>query len=167
MAKRATGLAKGPAITAGQIKKIHALLHATCIDDATYRAMLFNSFRASSSKEMTYFQAESLIQDLEAKAISAGVWEKRTASKKFEEWGRRRGGMATPPQLRKIEAMWEDVSRAETAEERKSALRSFLMRVAKVSDLRFLDSEAAGKVINALNAMQKKMEKPARSKKAV
>lgn len=167
MAKTATGPAKGPAITAGQIKKIHALLHAMRVDDATYRAILFSSFRVDSSKELNYFQAESLIQDLEAKAISAGVWEKRTASKKFEEWGRRRGGMASPPQLRKIEAMWEDVSRAETLEDRKKALRSFLTRVAKVSDLRFLDSEGAGKVINALTAMQNKQGKSATRKKAV
>lgn len=144
------------AITMGQVKKIHSLLHAMGIDDATYRTLLFNSFRANSSKELNYFQAESLIQDLEAKAISAGVWEKRTTSKKFEEWGHRRGGMATPPQLRKIEALWKEVSRATDPEERKNALRSFLERVAKASDLRFLDMERASKVINALKRMKKR-----------
>ena len=165
MAKRATNPVKSAGITGGQITKIHALTGAMKLDDGVYRTILSTRFRVESSKGLNYFQAENLIQDLEAKAISAGVWEKRTESKKFEEWGRRQGGMASAPQLRKIEAMWKDVSRAETPEERKKGLRSFLERIAKVSDLRFLDMDGAGKIITALVAIQRRQEKSAPSEK--
>ena len=170
MAKRTTASTKAPEITGGQIKKIHAIKGCLGLDNDTYRALLSASFRVASSKELNYFQAEGLIQDLESKAVSAGVWEKRAEPRKYEEWGNRHGGMATPPQLRKIEAMWQGLSRAPDQDSRNKALRAFLQRVAKVSDLRFLDQEGATKVINAMNAMAKvsrKKAKPATNEDAI
>jgi hypothetical protein len=62
--------------------------------------------------------------------------------------------------------MWADNSRVPDAEGRKKALRAFILRVAGVSDLRFLDDEGAGKVLNALGAMDRKRQGGA-AKKAV
>jgi hypothetical protein len=148
---------KKTAITKAQIKMIHCLKSALEIDDPTYREILDTWFQVGSSKDLTAAQAETLIRELKEKAVSAGVWEQRPVrKKKFDEWEGRRGDMASPPQLRKIEVMWSEVSRIEDPEGRKKALRSFLERIAKVSDLRFLDFEGAGKVINALNSMRKR-----------
>jgi hypothetical protein len=148
---------KTASITKNQIKLVHSLKSALQLDDPTYRSILDEWFKVTSSKELTMTQAEVLIRELKDIAVRAGVWEQRPArQKKFDEWDGRRGNIATPPQLRKIEAMWQDVSRIEEPECRKKALRSFLERVAKVSDLRFLDFEGAGKVINALNSMRKR-----------
>ncbi|MBK5274592.1 MAG: regulatory protein GemA [Desulfuromonadales bacterium] len=163
-------------ITAAQIKKIHVLKGSLALDNDTYRAMLAEQFRVASSKELSSIQATAFITDLEQKAVAAGLWEKRNTFpakgtrrnqvKKFEDLEARRGNMASPAQLRKIEAQWSDVTRAETPETRKKALRHFLERVAKISDLRFLDAAGAGKVINALTVMQRQVE-PGKRKKAV
>lgn len=155
-------------ITAGQIKKIHALKGALAMDDDTYRAVLAGQFNTTSSKNLTADQAHNLIADLEQKAVAGGKWEQRAGrQKKFDDLDSRSGAMASPPQLRKIEAQWAEVTRATTPEDSKRALRHFLERLAKVSDLRFLDALGAGKVINALTVMQKKAGVPAQRKKAV
>jgi len=147
---------KGAAITGRQIKQVHVLKNCLGLDDPTYRTVLREGFRVDSSKQLNTVQADLLIRDLELKAVAAGVFEQRPGRrKKFEDLSGR-GGMATPAQLRKIEAMWQDVSRASDPEQRRKALRSFVERVAKSSDLRFLDQDGAGKVINAL----KKMSQP-------
>jgi hypothetical protein len=144
-------------ITKAQIKIVHSLKNALRLDDPIYREILDTWFQVGSSKDLTAAQAETVIRELKGMAVSSGVWEERSArKKKFDEWENRRGAMATPPQLRKIEAMWQEVSRIEEPEGRKKALRSFLERIAKVSDLRFLDFEGAGKVINALTSMRKR-----------
>jgi hypothetical protein len=58
--------------------------------------------------------------------------------------------MATAEQLALIEELWERISRSP---DKPKALRTFLLARFKVSDLRFLEAETAGKVINAMKAM--------------
>lgn len=141
-------------ITAAQIKKIHALKTALGFDDGLYRFILSNSFGVTSSKDLNSIQAGGLIEIMEAKAVECGSWERSgDKPKKFSALASR-CNMASPEQLRKIEAQWAEVSRV-PPEEREKALRRFVYRIAKVSALRFLDQEGAGKVINALTAMQK------------
>jgi hypothetical protein len=148
---------KNASITKAQIKVVHSLKSALQLDDPTYRAILGEWFQVGSSKDLSSAQAEVMIRELKEIAVSAGVWEQRPArKKKFDEFEGRRGGMATPAQLRKIDVMWKEVSRVTEPEGRKNALRAFLERVVKISDPRFLNSEAAGKVINALNSMRKR-----------
>lgn len=141
-------------ITAVQVKKIHALKNAMDIDDDLYRFILGDMFQVASSKELDKHQAGRLIEEMEAKAVELGRWERRPDKRERFRNLARRAGMASPEQLRKIEAMWSEVSRVPQPEERTKALRHFIERVAKVSDLRFLDIEGAGKVLNALKAMQ-------------
>lgn len=57
-----------------QIKLIHTLKGALCLDDATYRDILAG-YGVASSKALSSLQAARLIHDLEAKAIAAGVWK--------------------------------------------------------------------------------------------
>lgn len=159
-----------PPITQQQIKRLHTLKNALGMDDATYRAALDNAAGVTTSKDLTISQAAGLIDDWQSKAQKAGVWERRTPRpKKFDDLDSRRGvvAMATPPQMRMIEGIWSDVSRATDPEARKTALRHFINRVAKVSDLRFLDRDGATAVINALVAMQKSGQKQEPRKKAV
>jgi len=137
-----------------QVKKIHALKSALQWDEETYRAVLCDGFGVTTSKELSTVQAGLLIRNLESKAIALGVWVLRNGKSKKHDDLNGRGGMATPPQLRKIEATWQEVSRASDPASRSKALRTFVMRVAKVSDLRFLDQDGASKVINALNKMK-------------
>jgi hypothetical protein len=167
MAQRAKKIT-GPPVTAAQIKKLHALKNALKLNDETYRAALDNCAGVASSKDLTIDQATGLIDDWQAKATATGVWEiRKPKPKKFDDLDNRRGMMATPPQLRMIEGIWQEVSRAKEPEGRKTVLRHFIARIAKVSDLRFLDRDGASAVINALVAMQKSGQKQEARKKAV
>ncbi len=65
-----------------------------------------------------------------------------------------RSGFASGRQIRMIEGLWADLSFA-PVDRRKAALREFMWKRFGVSDLRFLSSEGAGKVLTALLAMVK------------
>lgn len=148
----------GPPISPAQIKKIHTLKTALRMDDNSYRVALFNACGFETSKAMSMKDAAELIDDWQTKATAAGVWKPRQPkAKKFDDLDNRRGAvaMATPPQMRMIETVWQEVSRATEPEARATGLRHFIKRIAKVDSLRFLDRDGASAVINALTKMQK------------
>ena len=142
--------------TPGQIKIIHALVSALKIDDDLYRENLWNRFHTRSSKELANFQAGQLIDELEAIAVQMGVWKKSAFKQKYEALDGR-PGFASIAQISLIEGTWNKVSRMETPELRAKALRGFILKVAGVSDLRFLNKSGAGKVIIALRSMEKRL----------
>ena len=145
-------------ISTGQTKKIHALKNALKLEDVIYRKMLFiNHYTAKSSKELTHEEATGFINFLEMMATKKGVWTKYEGKDSHEKLGYR-GDMATPAQLRMIEAMWKDVSVINDTKGRQKALRTWLHNKFKVSDLRFLDNSKAGKVIYALKQMKKRKQ---------
>lgn len=141
----------GRAIEPGQIKMIHALKNALRLDDDAYCAMLSSRFGVSTSKALTASQADALVAEMRESAVQLGTWTRAKA--KYESM-KKRPGMASPAQLRMIEGYWKEVSRARTAKDRAAGLRGFVTRIAKVSDLRFLDAEGARKVVAALKAMK-------------
>jgi len=157
---------KAKTITAGQIKKIHSLTGALSIDDDVYRTMLLNRFKVDTCKALSSHSAGAFIEELESMALASGVWKKQPGKAQRHNNLQGRTGMASPAQLRKIEAMWAENSRVADSEGRKKALRSFIERIAKVSDLRFLNSEGAVQVLTALGAIDRKRQSVP-SKKAV
>jgi len=138
-------------ISPRQIKIIHTLKGVMGMGDEDYRAMLQEFAGVASSKNLTWRQADELIADMQRKT-GKQVQEKAEFKTRHNSLAKR-PGMATPPQLRKIEAIWVEVSKADGPENRAKALRAFIERVAKVSDLRFLDRTGASAVITALEAM--------------
>ncbi|QSV44908.1 regulatory protein GemA [Geobacter benzoatilyticus] len=152
MASKAVRDGRQP-ITRGQISAIHTLKTRLGMDEESYRALLQEFGGVESSKELSWFQADELIDEMKRKAgQKPQVNHKGKRHRSLEG----RAGMATPAQLRKIEAVWAEVSRVEDPEERAKALRSFVGKIAQVSDLRFLDRRGVAKVIAALTAMQKR-----------
>ncbi len=145
-------------ITKRQIKKIHALKNALKLSDDDYLVTLLYNFRKDTSKALTYNEAERLIAAWEQSAISMGAWAKYSGKKQYESLGKR-PGMASPAQLRKIEAMWKDIIGIRDSERRKQALRSWLYRFFKCSDLRFLAADQVSKVIQALREMKTRESK--------
>lgn len=146
------------AIDSSQIKKIHALKNVMNMPDEEYRRLIhLNFYPATSSKHLSYEQAEVFINGLEEKAIKKGVWEKFD-NRKYNNLGYRED-MATPNQLRLIEGLWKNISVIKEPKNRHKALRAWLYKRFKVSDLRFLDHVTVSKVIYALNMMQKKKPK--------
>lgn len=143
-----------------QITKIHVLIGALKMPDEAYRQTLLHNFGVTTSKALTYSEAEGLIEALETRAIEKGVWKKYEGRAKYEKLGVRTD-MATPAQLRKIEALWNDASTLQDAKAREKGLRTFLYRHFKVSDLRFLPGAKVRKVVHALECMKKqKCEEP-------
>lgn len=163
-------------ITQAQIKRIHTIVHILKINDENYHAALDSRFNVTSCKDLTLMQAKSFIDELEKLALQVdqernlaqhGATQQKAEAerpKRFDNLGNR-PGMASAAQLRKIEAQWSDVSVVPDHEARARALRHFIKRVAGVSDMRFLDGQGAGKVINALSAMQRQATTPTNSKK--
>ena len=138
-----------------QIKRIHVLLSRIGVSDEDYRARLDEEFGVRTCKKLSSTQAGKLIRDMEsiAKGMGIDVGGRRKGTRR-REWARR-PGMATPAQLRKIEAMWSGVSRQRTAEARRKALGAFLEKRFGVSDLAFVTHEMPSKIIHTLEAMKK------------
>ncbi len=144
-----------------RVRKIHALKNALALSEDEYRLTLLHNFRVDSSKMLTGGQQEELIKEMESQATERGVWQKYEGKARFESYGKR-SGMASPAQLRKIEALWKDASDTRDQKSRAKALRSFLNRHFKIADLRFLDQATTNKVIHTLNHIvrQKKAVAP-------
>jgi hypothetical protein len=119
---------------------------------------MLGNYNVATSKALSFHQANEFIQLLEHFARKKGLWE---------NYGDKHGkladrtGMATPAQLRMIEGIWAELY-PETEIKRATALRTYLFRFFKVSDLRFLDAEKVNKVLHALKQMQARKEKVAK-----
>ncbi len=145
-------------IEPGQVKRIHALVNRMGISDEDYRARMDGDFGVRTCKKLTRSQAARFIRDMEATAKGVGIDTGGRRRRKYV----RRPGMATPKQLRKIEAMWADVSRAPTAAGRRKALGAFLEKRFGVSDITFVTHEMPSKIIHTLEAMQKQKRQEAK-----
>ena len=150
--------------TTAQVKTIRTLRGKLKLDEGEYYGML-DGYGVAHSAELSFDDARNLIDNLARSAEGAGVWENRGRArnggrKKYDELEGRPCEMATPKQLRMIEAMWADVSYA-PREKQAAALRKFISSKVKVSDLRFLTQEHVVKIIRTLRAMQGKTERKA------
>ena len=144
--------------TKNQIRAIHTLKGALKMNDESYRDVL-SSFNARSSLDLSFDKAKELIELLSSRASAAGLWVPRRKQKTalpFEELGNR-PGFASPAQLRKVCAMWDQVSRVESADRRK-ALESLLARQYRIEKLEWLPEHLVGKVVKTLSIMQKQKE---------
>ena len=143
-------------ITKNQIKIIHTLKNAIGISEEGYRDIL-QMCNVKSSKELSFEVAKEIIDRLEKYAIKIGVWDESRKKKRFDKLGRR-PGMASPAQLRLIQTLWSNVSRAPDNASQAKALNHFLERKFIISRIEWLTAEVAGKVIKTLMAMNKQRQ---------
>ncbi|HBE45717.1 MAG TPA: hypothetical protein DDW17_09845 [Deltaproteobacteria bacterium] len=145
-------------ITNYQKKLIHTIVHSIGMPDEDYRGLLRRWFDVDTCLNLSYRQAEVMIQRLRYIAEKQGRWEHREGSKsKYEDFGEREG-FASPKQLRMIEAMWCDVSYQPNQEAKLRALNKFVYGFFHISNMRFLEGWQAKKLIRALQEMK---ERPA------
>lgn len=111
------------------------------IDKDTLHDLVNQITGQTSIADLTLDEASVVISHL--LDISSGS---QAGKKKYSDMDGRKG-MATGAQLRKIEAMWADVS---TAKDKPAALRRWLENKFQASGLRFLTRERASDVIVAL-----------------
>lgn len=138
-------------ISFSQIKQIHTLKAIIGLNDELYREMLM-SFGVVTCKDLTYAEAGIFLEILISKAVAAGKWQRPGSN--FAELENRGNDMASPAQLRKIEAMWRDISYIKRNESVRKSLRLFVQKHFKVSDLRFVDKTTAMKIIHVVNKIR-------------
>lgn len=136
-----------------QVKAIHAAIGKLGMDDDTYRATLQERFGVKSCKGLSWQQAEELLDHLNGKPAKP-----RIGGKKRHADMDGRPGMASGAQCRMLEAMWSEVSRMSTAEEKERAFGRFLKRIAGVDGLRFLEGKQVEKVVKAIKVMKEEKE---------
>jgi hypothetical protein len=141
-------------ITKAQIKKIHTLTNILGLDDELYREMLLK-FGVSSCKDLSLKDTCRFIDILEVQAIGVNKWQK--PKEKYDELSNR-ADMATPSQLRKIEAMWVDFLKISYGKEvrrsvARKSLRKLLLRLYHINDLRFLERDKVSKVLKTIESM--------------
>jgi len=73
---------------------------------------------------------------------------------RYDELGVR-DGMATPAQLRKIEASWMNVSRMPNHTAREKALLGFLKRICGVQQMEWVEDWMVQKILNAIQHMKR------------
>ncbi|NLW36258.1 MAG: regulatory protein GemA [Syntrophorhabdus aromaticivorans] len=142
-------------IAKAQVRKIHTLVSVLEMPDVLYRRTLEEGFGVASSTMLTFVQARRLIMVLQEFQRTFRRGEEPYYEAHFSSLGFR-PGMASPEQLQKIEAMWNRLYPSPFMEQEQAELRAFLSHRFKTADLRFLDSDTAGKVISALKAMTKR-----------
>jgi hypothetical protein len=112
------------------------------MSDEDYRDALETNYGVNSCTALTEAQAGQFLNFLNGKA---------TGNKgKYEDLADR-PGMASPAQLRMIEAMWHEVS---YATDKAAALDKFLQNRFRVSKLTWLPAWKVGKVKAAIEAMK-------------
>ena len=132
-----------------QIRYIHVLKNILGIDDKTYREML-GSFAVCTSKALTEAEADIFIDSMRIKAKCI----KNNCYNKYDDLIGRDLEMATPPQLRKIEVLWKDISRAKDPKSLKKTLRQFIKNKFHIDDIRFMSKSRASVVIAVLEKIK-------------
>ena len=132
-----------------QLARIHIAAKDLGLDEVVYRQVLINETGKRSAGDLTYGQARTVIEYFEKCGWIGNAVQGPTSKVQGES----RTGFASPRQIGMIRGLWADLSYA-PKEKRDGALREFLWKRFRVSDLRFLSSEGASKVIVALQAMQ-------------
>lgn len=132
--------------TAVQRKMIGFLRKQLKIDADTYYDILA-SYGVKSSKELRYFDAESILKNLKSKAAQMGVYTPK--SSKYQNLDSRLD-MASAKQLRYIEVLFKSYSFIKNDAARETALGHFLEKLTGVSHLRFLTRTQASLVIRRL-----------------
>jgi phage gp16-like protein len=150
-ARKAQTFVKGR-IAPSQIKALHAVVGRLGMDDETYRHMLHSRYGVTSCKDLSWRQAEELLEHLNGKPSSSANSHTRARGLKYTDMDSR-PGFASGAQCRLIDAMWSQVTRAEGEEDAEKALNSFCNRILGVAGLRMVKGWQVEKLVKALEGM--------------
>lgn len=139
-------------------KVIHTLLSTLGMPDENYRALLWDRYKVNSSKDLSAAQASDLVACLHGllPAEVRKLYQTPTIApgtrKRHERMGQR-DGMATPAQLRMLEAEWVRRSRADSLQEKQAAFITWLGRFG-ITRLEWIPREDVGKILRALQSVR-------------
>jgi|Deesub1362B_J571_1020462.scaffolds.fasta_scaffold07241_3 phage gp16-like protein len=125
---------------------IHMAKTRLGLDEDTYRAALRAVTGKDSAARLSVGEANRVIDHFVSRGFRIDSMDDRR--QRFRDLADR-PGMASPAQLRKIEAMWREIAWGDPSR----SLRRFLFNGWRCSDLRFLTAEQAREVIEAIKKM--------------
>ena len=131
-------------ITPDQLRALWTIAGGLGVAEDTLRDLVESISGQRSTRGLSLEQASRVIDRLSGKQQGGGG---KARHRELDN----RPNMATGAQLRKIEAMWAERSRAE---DKSGSLRRFVQHKFSVSDLRFLGRTRASDVIVALEKME-------------
>lgn len=146
--KTAKAWVKGQ-IAPSQIKAIHAAVNKLGLDDDAYRDMLQSRYGVKSCKGLSWRQAEELLETLNG---TPAVPRRYSGGKKYSDLDGR-PGFANGAQLRLIDALFNQVTRAEGEEAIEKAMNSFVNRIVGVAGMRMVKGWQVEKIVKALEGM--------------
>jgi hypothetical protein len=149
-----------------QFGTIKGLTRTLGLSDEEYRNLLWDNFQVRSSKALNFQKRELLITSLrnQVRALENRAPAAGEGWKKYEDLAGR-PGMATPAQLRKIEAMWWGVSKLQPLD-RPEGLQHWLRNRFQIMGILQVQTRDVQRVIRALEEMVKwKQEADAKAAK--
>lgn len=141
-------------------RTIHALVARIGMSDEDYRSMLWDRFRASSSNELDARQSQELVASLhqllpaEERAKHPRPQIAAGAARRFEGLAGR-DDMATPAQLRMLEASFVQRSRAETLPEKQAAFRAWLRSRFRIDRIEWIPRDQVGRILRATQGIDR------------
>jgi len=139
----------------GQLALIHIAKKELRLPDEVYRDILFALFRKESAADLSAGEVSRLLDHFRMlgwrpRDLAANSDTSAPRGKKYDSLGQR-PGMATPAQLRKIEADW--MTGPGIHEKTLLALRHFLQHRFHVSGLRFVKAGQVTPILAAIHRM--------------
>ncbi|WP_027714918.1 regulatory protein GemA [Desulfuromonas sp. TF] len=129
--------------TAKQIKLIHTAKSKLSLSDEDYRDIL-GRYGVESSTQLSERMAADLVEDLEKKAMAAGVWKKKTPPRAGKRPHNMDGRASRDRQMQKIEALLTVGGKSWSYADALSE------RICKVAKLAWVPTEDLYKIITAL-----------------
>ena len=139
-------------------RTIHALVARLGISDEDYRAMLWDRFHASSSKDLTTTQVTDLVASLHAllpesdRAAHPRPQVAAGARRRFESQAGR-PDKASAAQLRMLEAAFVQRSRAQTLADKQAAFREFIRGRFRIDRVEWIPRDQVGRILRAITAI--------------
>lgn len=125
------------------IKLIHIAKKQLNLDDETYRHLLLTVTKKTSTKDMTIWEQEKVLNNLKSKGF------KVKSSKKTEKI------TATEPVHKKIRSLWLELADAGEVKDRsEKAINSYVKRIVGVEVMDWLNTAQAMTVIESLKRWQ-------------
>ena len=147
-------------------RTIHALVARIGMPDEDYRALLWDRFHAESSKALTPTQSHDLVVALHAllpadqRAEHPHPQAAAGARRRFESLAGR-DDMATPAQLRMLEASFVQRSRALDLASKQLAFRNWLSNRFGIDRVEWIPRDQVGKILRATQGIDRDASPPA------
>lgn len=133
-------MATASTLRKNELAQIHIAKGELCLDDETYRDMLWQVAKVRSASDLDWAGRKRVLDHFQSKG-----WKKKPAKKA----GAR--PMANDAQAKMIRGLWIELHQAGIVEDgSEAALASFIKRQARVEALQWLSGAQASQVIESL-----------------